>query len=67
MAGAAAVAIGVSAGPAAASTHGTGGGLVNVHWNTAKLTQTGVIHTASGSLHTLAHPLPHSAFGDKWV
>ena len=38
----------------------------NAHWKTAKLTQTGVIHTASGPLHTLAHPLPHSAFADKW-
>ena len=67
MAGAAAVAIGVSAGPAAASTHGTGGGLVNVHWNTAKLIQSGFIHTVAGPIHSFVGPPPHSAFLDKWV
>jgi hypothetical protein len=47
---------------------GKGGGMANAHWKTAKLTQTGAPapHTASGPLHTLAHPLPHSAFADKW-
>jgi hypothetical protein len=46
---------------------GVGGGLVNPHWNTAKLFQSGSPRTVAGLPHSFVGPPPHSAFLDKWV
>jgi hypothetical protein len=49
--------------------HGTGGGLVNAHWTTTRLAQSGApaAYTVAGPPHTFVGPPPHSGFPDKWV